>query len=293
MKRPLLSILIPTYNRAEMTIQCVESIGKHDDLEIVIVDDGSPLDEWFKITRNDDVYNNPSILLCHNCTNLGMVRNFNKCMEHATGEWFCLIGSDDLFRRGAVGRILDYLRKQTEPALIVHSRCAKFTRSEPGHESAKAMRLPSGSGNLWHRSIYEDLGGFDTKLEFSPDAEYWRRIAVKYPVVGTPDKFTIYRQHENNIMWSMWRQREKMFSQVALLSKINMVHFGEDVTDLDVVAQNQSEALWETVSYILRKTSRMPSKHDIFDMYLAKGNNLAYTEDRKNLIAQLVKARES
>jgi len=293
MKRPLLSILIPTYNRAEMTYECINSIGTHDDLEIVIVDDCSNDAEWFNLFELVELASLNHTNIYRNESNLGMVRNFNKCMEYATGEWFCLIGSDDLFRKGAVGRILDYLRKQTESALIVHSRSTKYTRSEPGHESAKAMRLPSGSGNLWHRSIYEELGGFNERLEFSPDAEYWRRIAVKYPVIGTPDKFTRYREHENNIMWSMWRQRDKMFSQVILLTRLNMVHFGEDVNNLDIVAQNQSEALWETVSYILRKTSRMPSKHDIFDTYLNKGNNLAYTEERKNLIAQLVKARGS
>ena len=44
MAKPFLSILIPTFNRAAMTIGAVQSVGNNPEVEIVVVDDCSS--EW-------------------------------------------------------------------------------------------------------------------------------------------------------------------------------------------------------------------------------------------------------
>jgi glycosyltransferase involved in cell wall biosynthesis len=219
-----------------------------------------------------------------------MTRNFNRCMELAQGDWFGLIGSDDYYKPGAIDRAVELLHT-LPPSLVVYARSSVGRISLPGIETVRNMRLPSGSGNFWHRSIYEDLGGFDERLTFSPDGEYWYRIATKYPVIETPIKYSVYREHGNNLMYDTWRQRDEFLKQIKLIVRLNTVHRGEDADDLDAVAASEMKAVWEAVYYILRTTANKPDKHDIFDMYIGKGASMANTKERGDAINQLKRVR--
>jgi len=292
--KPFLSILIPTYNRAAMTIEAVKSVGNNPEVEIVVVDDCSD-DENKEILHHYLTHVLPEVSgiktnLYFNQTNLGMTKNFNECLKVAKGDWVGLIGSDDYYKPGAIDRAINFLHK-LPPSLVVYSRDTKGWTLPPGAETVRKLQLPSGSGNFWHRSIYEDLGGFDERLTFSPDAEYWYRIATKYPVAESPEKFSIYREHGNNLMYDTWRQRDEFLKQIKLITRLNMVHRGEDTTDLDLVVANEGKAVWDTIIYILRVTSTKPEKFDIFDMYLDAGLRLAFTKDRLDAIKLLINAR--
>lgn len=303
--KPFLSVLIPTYNRAEMTIEAIKSVGNNPEVEIIVVDDCSVKEEQDRLyyyfldyfsSSLDEEYNGikrdvikKRVFL--NSINLGMTCNFNRCMKYAHGEWFGLIGSDDYYKPGAIDRAVQYLHT-LPPSLVVYARSNRERILPPGRETVRNLRLPSGSGNFWHRSIYEDLGGFDERLTFSPDGEYWYRIAAKYPVAESPEKYSVYREHGKNLMYDTWRKRDEFLKQIALIARLNMVHRGEDIDDPDEVAASQLKEAWETVYYILRVTSTKPDKHDIFDMYIDKGSYMANTRERLNAINQLKRNRE-
>jgi glycosyltransferase involved in cell wall biosynthesis len=289
--KPFLSVLIPTFNRASMTLEAVASVGNNPEVEIVVVDDCSEEKEFkrLKLALEYSI-NRSSGNLYRNETNLGMTKNFNRCLELSQGEWVGIIGSDDLYKPGAIYRAVEQLHK-LEPCLMVYSRSNKARLLQPGIKTVRNLRLPSGSGNFWHRSIYEDLGGFDERLLFSPDAEYWYRIAAKYPVYEVPEKYSVYREHENNLMWDTWRKRDEFLKQIRLITRLNMVHKGMDTDDLDLVVGLEGEAVWDTVLYILKHTSSRKDKFDIFDMYIDTALSLAYTKDREDAIMNLLVKR--
>jgi glycosyltransferase involved in cell wall biosynthesis len=282
---PFLSVLIPTYNRSEMTIECAKSIGTNPEIEIVIVDDCSNDTEFAKLLDADI----PNAKLYRNDINLGMTRNFNRCMEIATGEWFGLIGSDDYYKPGAIEHASKVLHK-LPPSLVVYSRDKKGWITTPGKDAVRNMQLPSGSGNFWHRSIFDDLSGFDERLTYSPDAEYWYRIATKYPVVGVPEKYSVYREHGANLMYETWRKPD-FLKQIKLITRLNMVHKGYDTADLDLVVAHEGQAVWDTIYYILRVTAKKQDKHDIFDMYISKAKSMALTNDRIDILEGLIRER--
>jgi glycosyltransferase involved in cell wall biosynthesis len=282
---PFLSVLIPTYNRSEMTIECAKSVGDNPEIEIVIVDDCSNDTEFAKLLDADI----PNAKLYRNETNLGMTKNFNRCMELSTGQWFGLIGSDDYYKPGAIDRAVTVLHK-LPPSLVVYSRDKNGWITTPGKDAVRNLQLPSGSGNFWHRSIYDDLGGFDERLAYSPDAEYWFRIATKYPVVGVPEKYSVYREHGANLMYETWRKPD-FLKQIKLITRLNMVHKGYDTADLDLVVAHEGQAVWDTICYILRVTAKKQDKHDIFDMYIGKARSMSLTNDRIDIVDGLLKAR--
>jgi len=92
---PLVSLLIPTYNRAKWIGQAIESALQQDypNLEIIINDDCST-DNSDEIIRK--YTHDPRIRYLKNEKNLGVIDNFNKLFfELAKGEWVTLLGSDD------------------------------------------------------------------------------------------------------------------------------------------------------------------------------------------------------
>ena len=289
MAKPFLSILIPTYNRAQMTLEAVASVGNNPEVEIVVVDDCSNDEEYNKLMNGLMSIRKP-VVLYNNDINLGMTKNFNECMKVASGEWFGLIGSDDYYKPGAIDRVVQALH-HLPPCLMVYARSNNARILPPGTDTVRNLQLPSGSGNFWHRSIYEELGGFDERLTFSPDAEYWYRIAARYPVAESPEKFSVYREHGNNLMYDTWRKQAEFLKQIKLIARLNMVHRGEDTDDLDLVVANEGKAVWDTTMYILKTTGTKPDKFDIFDMYIETALSMAFTVDRLDSIKHLLNAR--
>ncbi|MDB4891926.1 MAG: hypothetical protein JWL61_3781 [Gemmatimonadetes bacterium] len=92
--RPLLSIVVPTRNRAAYAISAIQSILEIDDsrLELVVQDnsDERDLEEWLTARPVDRrlKYN-------HSRTPLSFIHNFDAAARLTSGEYLCFIGDDD------------------------------------------------------------------------------------------------------------------------------------------------------------------------------------------------------
>src|SRR3990170_405399 len=84
---PCVSVCIPTYNGGKYIRECIESIlvQTYTDFEILIVDDKS-FDETIEIAE-EFARGDKRIRIVRNRQNLGLVKNWNKCVELAEGEW--------------------------------------------------------------------------------------------------------------------------------------------------------------------------------------------------------------
>lgn len=92
---PLISILIPTYNRAKWIGKAIESAMMQDypNVEIIICDDCST-DNSDEIIRS--YCYDSRIKYFKNEKNLGLIQNFNKVFfDLAKGDYVTLLGSDD------------------------------------------------------------------------------------------------------------------------------------------------------------------------------------------------------
>ena len=92
---PLISICIPTYNGQEFIKQCLNSCIHQSFLnyEIIICDDGSTDKTIEIIEEYASTY--PIIKFHKNTHNLGLVDNWNKCIDMSTGEWIKFVFQDD------------------------------------------------------------------------------------------------------------------------------------------------------------------------------------------------------
>ena len=104
MQSPRVSIIIPTYNRAALLTQAIESaLAKTHPVEVLVVDDGST-DETQKVVAQ---FGNAVKYYWKENSGAGGARNLG--IEKAQGEYFIFLDDDDLLLPTAVARLLKLL----------------------------------------------------------------------------------------------------------------------------------------------------------------------------------------
>ncbi len=119
MANQLISICIPTYNRAEHLEENLATIFPQlgPDIELVVSDNCSTDGTKEMIERYQQIY--PTIRYFRNDCNLGFDRNLLRCLELASGAYVWFLGSDDLLREGAVEAVRErILRGRARPTLV-------------------------------------------------------------------------------------------------------------------------------------------------------------------------------
>lgn len=118
----LLSFAIPCYNSAAYMEKCIESvlIGG-DDVEVIIVDDGSTKDNTLEIAkRYEEKY--PNIVKAVHQENGGHGQAVNTGLANATGKYFKVVDSDDWVDARSYRKILSELRRfeeDNEPDMVI------------------------------------------------------------------------------------------------------------------------------------------------------------------------------
>ena len=133
---PILSICIPTYNRANLLQICLQSIAgqvalQAGQVELVVGDNGST-DETPAVVQV--MQRHGPIRYVRHSRNLGAFGNIlNLVTERAGGEYVIVVGDDDLFRPGSLKRIVDgLLNRSTFDAFYVNFRVACEPKQWPG-----------------------------------------------------------------------------------------------------------------------------------------------------------------
>jgi len=102
---PRVSVIIPTYNRAQMLVECLESVISQTftDYEVIVIDDGST-DDTGELVKP---YLDRIEYIKHE--NKGNAAARNSGLDIARGELIAFLDSDDLWLPGKLEREVDYL----------------------------------------------------------------------------------------------------------------------------------------------------------------------------------------
>jgi glycosyltransferase involved in cell wall biosynthesis len=163
---PLLSICVPTYNRAarlRVMLQAVlPQVAKHpDQVELWVSDNASP-DETASVAESARILG--PFGYQRNDTNLGAVRNTLKLtLQLARGEFVWVLGDDDLLRPNAVAGVLGAIAAHRELDLIyLNFRVADYSTHWPseaiggfdgGFKGIANPELSDRSLGQWHEMV--------------------------------------------------------------------------------------------------------------------------------------------
>jgi glycosyltransferase involved in cell wall biosynthesis len=216
MSRPTVSICIPAYNAARYLEASLGSVLGQTlaDFELVVVDDHST-DATASIVRS---FTDPRLRYVRNELRLGLVGNWNRCLELARSRYVCLFHQDDLMIPDNLEAKVRMLDENPELGLV-HSNAQLIgpsdevvaeqwlsnpTAADDGvHAGLPYLRRLLTGVNLVccpsvvaRRDCYERLGGFDGRLPYTADWEMWMRIAAFHDVGYVLRPLVRYRLHE-------------------------------------------------------------------------------------------------
>ena len=226
------SIGIPTINRSELALRAIRSAlaQTYSDVEVIVSDDASTDDTVQRIQELHD----PRLVLVQQKERLGLVGNFDFCLRHATGEFFLLLGDDDLLLPNAIEQLVEpFLLGKSPippsavgvvwcPCRIASATNSQFwtTESGPEVESVSSLLVALFAGERGPRltSILlrtQDaiaVGGYESKYGDLCDIGNWGRAALlREYAVCVPEPLVQYTNHQGSTTsqsavqkWQQW-----------------------------------------------------------------------------------------
>ncbi len=207
-ERPLVTIGIPTYNRAADHLgAALESAlaQRYEPLEIIVSDNGST-DHTRELVAG---YDDPRIRYVRHDPGLGPLGNFNFCVEAARGDYLLLLHDDDLIDADMIESCMAAADYRTDVGVI---RTGVRTIDNHGNTTYEAPNRVSGLGvtdfflawfsgktsiyfcnTLYNSRHLKAMGGFAPS--YVHDSIAIAQLAAKYPRVDVEAVKASFRQH--------------------------------------------------------------------------------------------------
>ena len=173
------SIIIPTYNRACMIQETIDSILKqtYKEIEVIVVDSASTDNTQEVLKKYGD-----KIKIIYVDKRQNAAQNRNIGAKEATGDIYLFLDSDDLINTEYVERAIDEFQKSNSD--VIFSDYYKFSKHIMNHFDPNGMHqynmIPSGS--FVKREIFEKVGGYDEGLPENEDYDFWLRATESQKV---------------------------------------------------------------------------------------------------------------
>lgn len=115
-----LTVIIPTYNRANILAGCLDSIlcSDYENMEVLVSDNASP-DSTPEILR---AFNDKRLQYSRNETNIGCERNILKLLQQASGDYVIIMTDDALLNRNSIHEILRIIQAHPDVGFIMGAR---------------------------------------------------------------------------------------------------------------------------------------------------------------------------
>ena len=254
------SVIIPTYNRADFISECVQSVLAQTlpAREVIIVDDGST-DATYNIL-NDLGFNSISTpktdLRYIFQENQGVSSARNLGIKEAKSEYIALLDSDDLWLKGKLDRQIIAFRDDIQNRRLCHTdeiwvrngirvNQHKKHKKSGGNVFQSCLKLCciSPSSTMLHRSVFEDYGFFDEDLPACEDYDFWLRYSSKEEVIFINEPLIIkkggHSDQLSGVHWGMDRFRiyalEKILNQPDLKLDYRIAAIREVILKMEIL----------------------------------------------------------
>jgi len=223
MDSPLVSVILPVYNRKQYLFQAISSVleQSYDNWELIISDDFSN-EETADFLERYSLF--PRIHLYRNSKNIGLFPNLNQALSYSRGDYLTILCSDDyLMPEGLKTSLLEMQRYPKASLLLPFTESvdknnkslvnakeyynnyfAKETTSfSPEHSVPLLLRFGSINGNItgmfFKRKLINELGGFRSDWKHAADWEWIYRVARCEPIIVSRQVTAVIRGHKDQL----------------------------------------------------------------------------------------------
>jgi glycosyltransferase involved in cell wall biosynthesis len=275
-KQPLVSIGIPTYNRADAYLAgALDSALAQDypNLEIIVSDNASTDGTQDLVESKKDV----RIRYFRHDENIGAAKNPNFCLQQARGAYFLLLHDDDMIDPDFVSACVRALDGDLNVGVV---RTGIRIIDAAGHVTSESENPVAGlsfedfllawfDGRTWHyipNTLYNTaglrrLGGFHSKTYMFEDAVVLARLASELGRIDIPGIKASFRRHDGSL-------GEHPRSARAWME--DCLYFRDVI--MDRVAESKKEDVYQAATKFLSKkayrhASAVASSVDRWRMY--------------------------
>ncbi|MBI4550265.1 MAG: glycosyltransferase family 2 protein [Candidatus Omnitrophica bacterium] len=222
---PLVSVILPTWNRRSFLEKAVESVRLQTfpHWELWVIDDGSTDGTGGLFPAAD-----PRIQYVYQA-NAGVAAARNAGIRRARGEWIAFLDSDDRWLPGKLERQMKFHENhphrisQTDEIWIRNGKRVNAMKKHekkggPIFESCLKLCLISPSCALLSKKLIDETGLFDESFEVCEDYEYWLRVTARHPVGLVDEKLVVkHGGHADQLSrrhWGMDRFRIRALRKI-------------------------------------------------------------------------------
>lgn len=201
---PLVSIVVPTYNRVGMVTRALDSCLEqtYRTIEVVVVNDGSTDDTAEVLNRY--ACRDPRVRVLHKA-NEGIADTLNCGHDLATGKYVTWTSDDNLFYPQAIGVMVDYLESHPDidmvyaDALSIDSEDRVIGEVHAPEPDVMARRDFLQAAVLYRKEVYTSVGGYRREWVRCQDWDFYIRAHQRFKIGRIPRVLYFYRWHANSM----------------------------------------------------------------------------------------------
>jgi glycosyltransferase involved in cell wall biosynthesis len=263
---PKVSILIPTYNHAHFLDEAIQSAlaQTFTDFELIIVDNCST-DNTDQVVAKFLVDKRVSYV--KNETNLGLVGNWNKCLELANGEYIKFLCSDDKFHPQLLEKFVPIMEQYPSVSMVTSNKAYFGSIDEVVY--LPYNHLVSGKELIYQTLLITDfigdptcvmirksnlkLGGFRTDMLWIVDWEMWIRHLLVGDCYVVPDILLYTRKHPeqntNAVVKKNFLHRFTEYEFFKMLRDNNRYDLDVTVVNINALVKKKARECTKQVVY--------------------------------------------
>lgn len=214
---PLVSIMIPVYNRADYVASAIESVlaQTYKNFELIIHDDAST-DGSLAIIKQ---FHDPRLRVIHTIKNHGMLGGWNYLLKYGRGKYIKQMGSDDLLSPRCLELQIKAMEDHPSVSLVTCQRQVigdhgqSITTYQFAHKDTLASGLEHAhwilttlrenkigepAAVLFRRALIKRAGMFDPRFSQFADFEYWIRHLAYGDLLYLHKPLCSFRTHDGS-----------------------------------------------------------------------------------------------
>lgn len=300
--KPLVSVIMPVYNRENVVKQAIDSVlnQTYQNIELIIIDDGST-DGTINIL-NSISDNRVKVFLNEN--NEGASFSRNRGLKESSGEYIAYLDSDNDWNSNYISAMVGaFIELPKADALYSGQILFEQYGSKP-----TGIRFSPFNKSLLHnknyidmncfchkREVYEKIGGFNKNLKRLVDWDYILKISNNFNIYSVPvllsnyysnnadnriDSLTINKNKYNQYILN----KNKSFTFKRNLEKnVNIIIFNQNDLSCFKTCIKEILSIYEGLKIIIFNMNNDSQLNDYFNLLILKNENIKLVNCLDNL----------
>ena len=232
MKKSLVSVIIPVYNRTSLLLESVTSVVNQSfkDFELIIADDCSEENIKAAVSKIPGISGITLKWVCpeKHSGMAGKVRNLG--VDASLSEYIAFLDSDDVWEKDKLKNQYSFMQKPENKNIRISHTREKWLRGEKtvSQKSQKHKRegdifedalwkcIIGPSTVMMEKSLFYEAGGFREDLEVAEDYELWLKITDHEKIGYIDEMLTVKRAGD-------WDQLSEKYGQIEIF-RIDALH---------------------------------------------------------------------